>query len=250
MSKVKSGLCTLIIAGILGVGMPAFADSPDHDDSVGKRMSWVVTNGHRTIYAGQGTTIYVASSGFPGIKLALQQWIKASSGWQGWKAVAIRNSDGRGQASFVVKPSSTTTYRAALVENSTVAGSVSDYLRVTVKPNKGRAVVQEAMTKIGRPYVFGAAGPRAYDCSGLTLAVFRKFGIRLPHRATLQGRLGRYVAGNAKQPGDLLVFGRPGNYTHAAIYAGNGLMVEAPHAGANVRIHKIWSNRYNVRRFV
>lgn len=105
----------------------------------------------------------------------------------------------------------------------------------------GGRVVAFALAQIGKPYIFAAAGPNAYDCSGLTLAAYASTGISIGiHSATAQYRLaaaqGDLVALAGAQPGDLLFYtDGGGDMYHITIYAGNGLMIEAPYPGASVR---------------
>jgi cell wall-associated NlpC family hydrolase len=114
----------------------------------------------------------------------------------------------------------------------------------------GSRILTEARRLTGRPYVFGAAGPRAFDCSGYTLWVFAKLGIALPHKADVQQEYGRSVSRAAARPGDLIFF-RHGSYAyHVGIYAGGGYMYDAPRPGKSIGRHKIWSDSYAVRRLI
>lgn len=90
--------------------------------------------------------------------------------------------------------------------------------------------VSVAMAQIGKPYVFGAAGPNAFDCSGLTMYAYAAVGISLPHSSDAQSGMGTSVSMSALQPGDLLFASG-----HVAMYIGNGTVVHAPVPGANVR---------------
>lgn len=102
------------------------------------------------------------------------------------------------------------------------------------------AVVREALRYLGVPYVWGGASPETgFDCSGLVMYVYRRFGVELPHAATLQARLGRPVPLDDLQPADLVFFGTPSFYRHVGIYVGNGLFIEAPHTGATVRVSRL-----------
>src|SRR5687767_6941656 len=86
--------------------------------------------------------------------------------------------------------------------------------------------VELAARLIGRPYVWGAEGPDAFDCSGLMQYIFAKFGIDLPRRAIDQSRVGERV-GRRLEPGDLLFFSndsRRSLVTHVGIYEGGGVM--------------------------
>jgi cell wall-associated NlpC family hydrolase len=97
-----------------------------------------------------------------------------------------------------------------------------------------RKAVQFALAQVGKPYVFGAAGPDAYDCSGLTMAAWASAGVSLPHSAADQYNYGHHVSRSDLQPGDLIFFYQP--IGHVTIYVGDGLMVSAPTEGENVSV--------------
>jgi peptidoglycan DL-endopeptidase CwlO len=97
-----------------------------------------------------------------------------------------------------------------------------------------RTAVQWAYRELGKPYVWGAAGPNSFDCSGLTQYVWAKAGVYLDHYTGAQWNEGRHVSQSELQPGDLVFFGS--DLHHVGIYVGNGNMIEAPHSGANVRV--------------
>lgn len=94
--------------------------------------------------------------------------------------------------------------------------------------------VKFALAQVGKPYVFGAAGPGSYDCSGLTMASYAAAGISLPHSAAQQYNYGTHVSFDQLQPGDLLFFYRP--IGHVTIYIGDGMMVSAPQPGQSVEV--------------
>jgi cell wall-associated NlpC family hydrolase len=98
------------------------------------------------------------------------------------------------------------------------------------------AAIRETMRWLGVPYVWGGAGPRGFDCSGLVLYVFAKFGVKLPHAATSQARMGTPVPFGQLQPADLVFFGSPSFYHHVGIYVGEGKFIEAPHTGDVVKV--------------
>jgi cell wall-associated NlpC family hydrolase len=102
--------------------------------------------------------------------------------------------------------------------------------------------VQWAYKELGKPYVWGAAGPNSFDCSGLTQYVWAKAGVYLDHYTGSQWNEGRHVPRDQLQPGDLVFFG--GDLHHVGIYIGNGQMIEAPHTGANVRISGAFRGDY------
>jgi len=94
-----------------------------------------------------------------------------------------------------------------------------------------------ALKQIGDSYYFGAAGPSRWDCSGLTMVAFAQAGVSLPHSSQAQIRYGRKVSRGSLQPGDLVFFYRA--VTHVGIYLGNGLMIDAPRPGRNVRVSPV-----------
>jgi cell wall-associated NlpC family hydrolase len=99
------------------------------------------------------------------------------------------------------------------------------------------AVVREAMGYLGVPYVWAGASPSGgFDCSGLVLYVYARFGVDFPHAATLQARMGTPVPLSQAQPADLVFFGTPAFYHHVGIYIGDGLFIEAPHTGDVVKV--------------
>lgn len=114
-------------------------------------------------------------------------------------------------------------------------------------------VVKYAETFLGRPYIFGAAGPSAFDCSGLVQYVYHHFGVDLPHYSQSQAKYGTSVAKTAIQPGDL-VFSDWGDGpdSHVGIAVSPNKIIDAPHTGANVRYDDLTSGYLshvtNVRR--
>jgi cell wall-associated NlpC family hydrolase len=111
-------------------------------------------------------------------------------------------------------------------------------------PASGRAgvAVQEAYRKLGSPYKWGASGPNTFDCSGLTMWVWGKAGVSLPHSSQAQYSSGRHVSRGNLQPGDLVFFGSP--IHHVGIYIGGGRMISAPHTGDVVKIQDAFRGDY------
>ncbi|WP_067181229.1 C40 family peptidase [Microtetraspora niveoalba] len=101
-----------------------------------------------------------------------------------------------------------------------------------------------ALQQLGKPYVWAAAGPGSFDCSGLTMRAWERAGIDLDHWTGTQWQSGPHVPVEQLQPGDLVFFGRvtsdPGTIHHVGLYIGRGLMVHAPQTGDVVRIAPIW----------
>jgi len=103
----------------------------------------------------------------------------------------------------------------------------------------GRAgiALRFALQQIGKPYYFGAAGLRRWDCSGLTMVAFARAGVSLPHSSQEQIHYGRKVSRGSLLPGDLVFFFR--GVSHVGIYLGHGLIVDAPHPGRNVQVDSL-----------
>ena len=108
---------------------------------------------------------------------------------------------------------------------------------------KGAAVVRLAMAELGKPYVWAAAGPNSFDCSGLTMYVYAQVGISLPHSADAQFRMGRQVNKANLQPGDLIFGGSQGYVSHVGIYIGGGNYINAPQTGDVVKVSSLASRR-------
>lgn len=109
--------------------------------------------------------------------------------------------------------------------------------------SRGEKVVYWAKTRLGAPYVWAAAGPNEFDCSGLALWCYDKVGVSLPHSSAEQINCGQRVSRSNLEPGDLVFFGRSGIH-HVGIYVGGGQMIEAPHSGAVVRYANAFRSDY------
>lgn len=111
----------------------------------------------------------------------------------------------------------------------------------------GQAVAEYAMRFSGYPYVYGGNQPSGWDCSGFVQYVFAQFGVTLPHQSGSQMSVGSPVASLAEaQPGDILA-----NGSHAAIYIGNGMVMNAmsPSQGTGVApVGMVMYGSYAIRR--
>ena len=108
-----------------------------------------------------------------------------------------------------------------------------------IRPAGGRALVRSARSFLGLPYLWGGVSGYGFDCSGLTYAVHRRFGIRIPRDADQQALHGTPVRRADLRRGDLVFFAGPGGagvVHHVAMYAGSGSIVEAPNTGSVVRV--------------
>jgi cell wall-associated NlpC family hydrolase len=111
-------------------------------------------------------------------------------------------------------------------------------------PASGRAgaAVSYAMAQVGDSYSYGAAGPDAFDCSGLTMMAWAQAGVGLPHSSSAQYGSGPHVASSALQPGDLVFYYQP--ISHVGIYIGNGMIVHAANPSTGVVVSGVYSMPY------
>jgi cell wall-associated NlpC family hydrolase len=98
----------------------------------------------------------------------------------------------------------------------------------------GGPVLAYAKSKIGNSYVYGAAGPSSFDCSGLTMMAWSQAGVSLPHSSSAQYHSGPHVSESELQPGDLVFYYSP--ISHVGIYIGDGQIVNALNPGSGVKI--------------
>lgn len=99
------------------------------------------------------------------------------------------------------------------------------------------SALQNALSKIGSPYRWGATGPSAFDCSGLVSWAFRQEGVSLPRTSRAMASAGVPVSRSALRPGDLVLFYSP--VSHVGIYVGDGQIVHASTSGKPVMISAV-----------
>jgi cell wall-associated NlpC family hydrolase len=104
------------------------------------------------------------------------------------------------------------------------------------------AAVRYAMAQVGDAYVWGATGPSAYDCSGLTMMAWAQAGVGLPHSSSGQQGSGRRIAESDLAPGDLVFYYSPVH--HVGMYIGNGMIVHAANPSAGVQVAGLHSMPY------
>ena len=111
-------------------------------------------------------------------------------------------------------------------------------------PASGRAAaaVAYAMAQVGDSYVYGAAGPSAFDCSGLTMMAWAQAGVALPHSSSMQYSSGSRVSASDLQAGDLVFYYSP--ISHVGMYIGNGLIVHAANPSSGVEVSELYSMPY------
>jgi cell wall-associated NlpC family hydrolase len=152
------------------------------------------------------------------------------------KAAAAKAAAERAAAALQARVDAAAAAARALANQSVSSSPV-------VSGSGGASVaVQWAYKELGKPYVWGAAGPDSFDCSGLTQYVWAKAGVYLDHYTGSQWNEGQHVSRDQLQPGDLVFFGS--DLHHVGIYIGSGNMIEAPHSGANVRISSAFRSDY------
>jgi cell wall-associated NlpC family hydrolase len=106
-------------------------------------------------------------------------------------------------------------------------------------------IMKIARNQKGDPYVYGATGPSAFDCSGLTMYVYKQAtGISLQHSASAQSRKGERIGRKQARPGDLVFMYGSGGVYHASIYAGKGQILHASRPGTNVKVDPIWTSQH------
>jgi cell wall-associated NlpC family hydrolase len=156
------------------------------------------------------------------LKTAKEQARRAAAA----KAAAEKKAAAARKASQAASRSSERTTLSASSSTSATSGSIA-------------TVISFLKAQVGKPYVYGAAGPSAYDCSGLTGAAFKTIGVDLPRTSQDQSTFGTPVAVSDVQVGDLLFWGGTGSAYHVAVYVGNGQYLDAANPGKGVVIQQM-----------
>ena len=161
--------------------------------------------------AGNAIVISVATADYSADSAAIRRLLPRGAGMESLVSLVSRGTPGAGSATSPAAPASAI-----------------------------GAVLQAAMSRRGMPYVYGAAGPASFDCSGLVQWSFAQAGIEMPRVAADQALSGPSVPVSQLAPGDLLFYHTdptaPGYISHVAIYLGNGWMIQAPQPGMNVEV--------------
>ncbi|MEV0092093.1 NlpC/P60 family protein [Streptomyces sp. NPDC050738] len=151
-------------------------------------------------------------------------------------AVQAKIRDAQALLDRLSAPERTSYESAAAAPASAASRSVAR--SSAVAPNSRAAqAVSFAYGALGSPYVWGATGPNAFDCSGLTQAAYRSAGLSLPRTTYTQINAGQRVTQSQLAPGDLVFF--YSGISHVGLYVGGGQMIHAPHPGAPVRLAPI-----------
>jgi cell wall-associated NlpC family hydrolase len=124
-----------------------------------------------------------------------------------------------------------------------LSGGWTDATPDVAASGRAAVAVRFAMAQVGKAYVYGASGPNAYDCSGLTMRAWGAAGVGLPHSSSAQQGSGTRVSESELQPGDLVFYYSP--VSHVGMYIGHGLIVNALNPGAGVRVSALHSMPYS-----
>lgn len=127
----------------------------------------------------------------------------------------------------------------AFAQAAAIYQQTGQYPNITVSGNSvGVQALRWALSRVGDPYVWGAAGPNAFDCSGLVMWAYAQVGISLLHYTGDQWNEGEHISRDQLEPGDLVFFFS--DLSHVGLYVGNGLMVDAPTFGIPVHVETIY----------
>jgi peptidoglycan DL-endopeptidase CwlO len=130
---------------------------------------------------------------------------------------------------------------SAFAQALVIFQQTGNYPTPTITGNSlGEQALRAAETKLGDPYVWGAAGPGSFDCSGLVMWSYAQVGISLDHFTGDQWNEGEHISRSQLQPGDLVFFFA--DISHVGMYVGDGMMIDAPTFGQVVQIQPVfWS---------
>ena len=171
--------------------------------------------------------------GIAGVEAVVSNAVAHTLGMPASNAVVI-SAPHTNLASLIKKVKTITPANTGIqpLTSSTTAGVVS--------PTKVTTMLNAALSRVGLPYKYGAAGPKSFDCSGLVQWSFARAGVGMPRVAADQAMTGPAVPITELEPGDLLFYrtqrANPAYISHVAIYIGNGKMIQAPQTGQKVQV--------------
>ena len=131
---------------------------------------------------------------------------------------------------------------SAMTQAMAIFNQTGQYPNIDIPGGNGVGAValRAALTRRGDPYIWGAAGPGEFDCSGLVMWAYAQEGIQLDHYTGDQWNEGEHISRSQLELGDLLFFFA--DISHVGIWLGNGLMVDAPSFGQDVMVQPVdWS---------
>ena len=124
--------------------------------------------------------------------------------------------------------------KQAIDTKVTSASKALDDLQAKAAKERMGPALSYALAQVGKAYVFGAAGPSSFDCSGLMMAAWSQAGVSLPHSSSAQYNSGQHISESELQPGDLVFYYSP--ISHVGMYIGGGKIVNALNPGAGVKV--------------
>ncbi len=223
--KRKFSLVLLLLAAWLGGAQPAYAatDSQDSNITIVKKTRVAYNKGNKV----NTWTTYGA-----GKKLVGQ--VKS-----GYKFTATGQAQYKGRTWYRIKDN-----KWILGTNTVTTKKYASIKAAEAKKTKQNKVVKLANAEVGKAYVWGATGPYSFDCSGLTMYVYKKAtGLSLPHYSVSQLYYGKAVSTKKLVKGDLLFFGSKSAPSHVGIYVGGGKFVHASSPTVGVIKSKVSTNR-------
>jgi peptidoglycan DL-endopeptidase CwlO len=164
--------------------------------------------------------------------LAAQQALAAARTQQQATAEAASIGVSAGQSATPAAPATSSAAPAPAQPAVNVAAPASSV---------GARAASIALSKLGSPYVWGAAGPSTFDCSGLVVWAYGQLGVSLPHYTGSLWGSGTHISSSQLEPGDLVFFH---GLSHVGIYVGGGNFVHAPHTGDVVRVSSLSESWY------
>lgn len=219
-----------LVVAILANGTPAQAAALAARLPAGQDLLWVAPPGTTPKQAAAYRAIVAARPGF-----RLESLPAALA------AVNAPAVNGLAERARATSAGSWWSPTGALATATLAAAYASTAYRLESVSTQARTAVSWAEEQLGKPYQWAAAGPGSFDCSGLTMAALAQAGITVTHNANVQWQQTKAhpVAENQLAAGDLVFYvGSDGSLTapgHVGIYIGNGEVIDAPYAGANVR---------------
>lgn len=226
-------------AALIGLDGTASAATPT-EQSIDDAPSRVEENSKVTF---TGTLTGIGDRPLVGEEVDLQR----NTG-SGWSVTETARTDQDGKVSIPVKITETADWRLSYGGDSVREADSSDTEHVESKAPLNERIVEAAAAQEGDPYSYGATGPDAFDCSGLTQYAHKQAGIELPRTSSDQRAATPEVAQSEKRPGDLVFFDDGGGVYHVAIYAGDNQVWTAPEEGENVQLKELWTDSYTVGR--
>lgn len=177
--------------------------------------------------------------------------VKADTAFKTQPGVVIRSASLTTDKTIVIPEKSKTEKQDVSKKSQqklTLSRGGSGLKKLSVTSSSGNTgVVSFASQFLGRPYVWGAAGPKAFDCSGFTSYVYSAFGVYLDHYTGSQFGSGNAVSRDNLAPGDLVFFNTYGSISHVGIYIGNGSFIHAANERTGVTISSLSDGYYSGR---